>query len=293
METGTPDGDAAMQATAEAVAPEWRARIDTALEAIAHEEDVTLLLAVESGSRAWGFHSPDSDYDVRFIYARPVDWHLSIEPGRDMIERPISDLLDLSGWDLRKTLGLMLRSNAVALEWLQSPIRYAAAPGFAEDLSRFAARVLQRRPITWHYLCLTKRQREGLDDEAGRVRLKRYFYTIRPALALRWLRLNPEDRMLPMCMAALVAGTNLSTEETAALDRLTEAKRAAVEKASMDETPAVLDALIAHEIAEAERYVASAEPRRDTRDIAAADALHRDWTHRVDHGRMWGPRHER
>ena len=98
------------------VSPAWRATIRAKLDQIAREEGVTVLLAVESGSRAWGFHSEDSDYDVRFLYCRPVDWHLTVMPGRDVIERPISDELDLSGWDLRKTLGLILGSNAVVLE---------------------------------------------------------------------------------------------------------------------------------------------------------------------------------
>lgn len=77
------------------------------------------LIAVESGSRAWGFPSPDSDYDIRFIHIHPRDWYLSLQPGRDVIERPIIDNIDLNGWDLRKALGLLLKSNAVVSEWLE------------------------------------------------------------------------------------------------------------------------------------------------------------------------------
>ena len=101
-----------------------RLEIDSRLAAVEQTERVRLLVAVESGSRAWGFPSPDSDYDVRFIYVRPRDWYLALEPGRDVIEQPITGEIDLNGWDIRKTLGLLLGSNAIVSEWLSSPIRY-------------------------------------------------------------------------------------------------------------------------------------------------------------------------
>jgi predicted nucleotidyltransferase len=96
--------------------PAKRTEIRSVLGEVAREENVAILFAVESGSRAWQFASPDSDYDVRFLYARPRDWYLSIEPGRDVIERPISGDLDVNGWDLRKALGLLVKSNPVLLE---------------------------------------------------------------------------------------------------------------------------------------------------------------------------------
>ncbi len=120
------------------VSPVMRAEIPEELNQIAAEERVTMLLAIRSASRAWGFHSTHSDYDVRFIHAPGVDWHLSVRPGRDVIERPISGELALSGWNLAKTLDLILRSNTVALEWLRSPITYAEHPGFRKDLLSFA-----------------------------------------------------------------------------------------------------------------------------------------------------------
>ena len=85
---------------------------------------VEILLAVESGSRAWGFSWRDSDYDVRFLYIRPIETYLAVVAPRDVIERPVDATLDINGWDLRKALQLMLRSNAVLLEWLTSPVRY-------------------------------------------------------------------------------------------------------------------------------------------------------------------------
>lgn len=115
--------------------PVLQARIQAELDAIEQKEAVRILLAVESGSRAWGFPSPDSDYDVRFLYLRPIDSYLAVTPRRDVIERPIDALLDINGWDLRKALQLMLRSNAVLIEWLTSPVRYRSWAGADELLA--------------------------------------------------------------------------------------------------------------------------------------------------------------
>ena len=106
------------------VSPEMQETILVELKTLEAKECVQILFAIESGSRAWGFPSPDSDYDVRFVYARPADWYLSITPGRDVIELPIEELLDINGWDIRKALGLLLKPNPVLLEWLSSPLRY-------------------------------------------------------------------------------------------------------------------------------------------------------------------------
>ncbi len=94
------------------------------LEKVERENHVRILLAVESGSRAWGFASPDSDWDVRFIYVHPVEWYLKVEPGRDVIEEMDNDGFDASGWELRKALQLFRKTNPSLLEWLRSPIKY-------------------------------------------------------------------------------------------------------------------------------------------------------------------------
>ena len=108
----------------EAIGPAVWQEVHARIEAIRRDEDVRVLMAVESGSRAWGFPSPDSDYDIRFVYVRRRDAYLSLSPARDVIERPIVDEIDLNGWDVRKAIGLMLKSNAVVSEWIESPIRY-------------------------------------------------------------------------------------------------------------------------------------------------------------------------
>ena len=260
------------------VSPEMHAQICERLDALATEEGVRILLAVESGSRAWGFHSPDSDYDVRFLYARPVDWHLSVYPGRDVIERPISDELDLSGWDLRKTLGLMLGSNAVALEWLQSPICYVEVPEFREELLAFGQGALKRKSLTWHYLRLAERQHERLRDQTGGIRLKRYFYVIRPMLALRWMRLNAGAP--PMDMIGLMAGCDLDAALARLIGDLIARKCTVKEMGHVDTTPAEIDTLIAAELHAARDRLRSCPPDPAPRMRGRADALLRDWTHR-------------
>src|SRR5215510_9193481 len=113
-----------------------------AIEEIESEHDVRVLYACESGSRAWGFASPDSDYDVRFIYVRKRDWYLSfdVERCRDVIEYPIVDDIDCGGWDVRKALYLFTRTNGALLEWLHSPIIYLELGRLAADLRSLAPR---------------------------------------------------------------------------------------------------------------------------------------------------------
>lgn len=103
------------------------------LQEIEKKENVKILLAVESGSRAWGFESPDSDYDVRFIYVRQKEDYLRLDKIRDVIELPLNDVLDMNGWDLQKALRLLHKSNPTLFEWLASPIVYLETP-FAEEL---------------------------------------------------------------------------------------------------------------------------------------------------------------
>lgn len=154
------------------------------LRGIEQEENVRILYACESGSRAWGFPSKDSDYDVRFIYVRPADWYLSIFEKRDVIERPISDRLDINGWDLRKALNLFRKSNPPLLEWLESPIIYRESHSIVEQIRQFSA--FSPKACMYHYLHMAKgNYREYLQRE--QVKLKKYFYVLRPVLACEWI----------------------------------------------------------------------------------------------------------
>ena len=156
------------------------------LAVIESECAVRVLYACESGSRAWGFASPDSDYDVRFLYAHPRDWYLSfdVERQRDVIERPIVDDMDFHGWDVRKALYLFGRTNGALIEWLNSPIRYLERGNFAAELRRLAPEHFNATALCYHYSHMARRNaREYL--LGGRVRLKKYFYVLRPLLAIR------------------------------------------------------------------------------------------------------------
>ena len=116
--------------SAHPVSAEVRSAVEAQLAALERDHDVTVLFACESGSRGWGFASPDSDYDVRFVYVHRLDWYLRVDTRRDVIEVPVSDELDVSGWELRKALQLMRKSNPPLFEWLHSPLVYRAQAEF-------------------------------------------------------------------------------------------------------------------------------------------------------------------
>ncbi|UFJ41124.1 nucleotidyltransferase domain-containing protein [Brevibacillus humidisoli] len=156
------------------------------LQKIEQEERIRILYACESGSRAWGFPSKDSDYDVRFLYIRPVDWYLSIFDRRDVIERPIHEMLDISGWDLRKALQLFRKSNPSLLEWLQSPIVYLEQYSVANQIRALASLTYAPKSSVYHYLNMAKgNYRDYLQSE--QVKSKKYFYVLRPILACWWI----------------------------------------------------------------------------------------------------------
>jgi predicted nucleotidyltransferase len=253
------------------IAKERWAEVQRRLDAIERGEGCRILFAVESGSRAWGFPSPDSDYDVRFVYARPADWYLSVYPGRDVIETAIEDDMDVNGWDLRKALHLVLKSNAVISEWMESPIVYRRDAAALRQLRAFADRMLNPRALAYHYLHLARRQ-VAVKLSRERIALKRYFYALRPALALRFLRLQGRKRP-PMHLAALIDGTDLPAATVRVIDRLVAAKSRTREMGTGRRIPA-LDRLIASEIADA-AGAASAMPGRAASDVAAADRLFR------------------
>src|SRR5690606_13349752 len=142
---------------------------------IEKKENIKVLYACESGSRAWGFPSKDSDYDVRFIYMKPKDWYLSIDDHKDTLEFPINDVLDISGWDIRKTLKLFRSSNAVIYEWLQSPIVYKEEPGFLNKMNALFPDFFSGRAGMHHYLSMAKNCFEN-DLQGEQVKLKKYFY---------------------------------------------------------------------------------------------------------------------
>lgn len=152
---------------------------------IEEKEHVRILYAVESGSRAWGFASPDSDYDVRFVYVRRLEDYLRLDEMRDVIEWQLDDVLDINGWDLQKMLRLLSKSNRVIFEWNNSPIIYRTSPEW-ERISAMMEDYFLPLSATYHYLSMAKTYFQDC-RKSDTVRLKKYLYAIRPALCCQWI----------------------------------------------------------------------------------------------------------
>ncbi len=164
---------------------EMEARIKEELNKIEAAEDVRIIWSAESGSRAWGFASPDSDYDVRFIYVRNRKDYLRLNPVRDVIEWQLDEVLDISGWDIRKALQLLYKSNPTLFEWCNSPIVYRETEE-AQWLKDMLPQYFSMKKSLYHYLSMAKsNDHKYLQGEE--VRLKKYFYVLRPILAAQWI----------------------------------------------------------------------------------------------------------
>ncbi|ROS05661.1 hypothetical protein EDC56_1207 [Sinobacterium caligoides] len=158
------------------------------LIATEEEYNVRVLLAIESGSRAWGFASATSDYDVRFIYVHQRDWYLSVDAAdkRDVIEYPIVDDIDINGWELRKALKLFNRSNPSFVEWINSPIVYRCEGGFADQARALLPKLYCVEKGIHHYRSMAKTNYRGY-LQGDLVPYKKYLYVLRALLSVRWL----------------------------------------------------------------------------------------------------------
>lgn len=155
------------------------------LKEVEERRGVEILWAVESGSRAWGFASPDSDYDIRFIYRHPKDWYLSPWDKDETVEFMTEDDLDGSGWDLRKTFHLLLKSNAALLSWFYSPIVYVENKEFYKKFKPLADACFSPIAVSYHYLSMSKKYLEACRTDE--VKLKSYFYCLRTTLTGKWI----------------------------------------------------------------------------------------------------------
>lgn len=199
------------------------------LNEIEAKHDVKILLAVESGSRAWGFASPDSDYDVRFVYMHKAAHYISIETKRDVIELPVNEVLDIGGWDIKKALWLFRKTNATLYEWLQSPIIYMADENFHQQMLSMMEEYYLLRPAFHHYISMALNTYNG-DLQGSEVRMKKYFYALRPILAAKWI--IDRQSVPPMQFSKLRVLVEDSSINTA-IDELLEAKKTADEKTTM------------------------------------------------------------
>ena len=164
-------------------------------------ENIRILYCAEAGSRAWGFASPDSDYDVRFIYLRPLEYYLRLDKTRDVIE-----------WQLHA-------SNATLFEWNRSPIVYKTTPEW-KKISAVIEHFFQEKAGIYHYLSMAKKNyREYLKDD--RVRVKKYFYVLRPVLACRWIL----DKQTPPMLFSELANAFLDGKVASAVNELLRLKK--------------------------------------------------------------------
>ena len=174
--------------------------IQTKLSEIAEQKSIKILYACETGSRAWGFPSPDSDYDVRIIYKHEPSWYVSLSDKKDTIE-VMDGELDVTGWDVKKCLKLMWKSNGALLERLQSPIVYRSEPEIAALLKTYSERCFSPVATIYHYFGLAKNSFADVDG-LPEIKLKKLFYALRATLACKWI--IEKDSVQPIVFQTMV-----------------------------------------------------------------------------------------
>lgn len=240
--------------------------IETELQSIEKEFEVTIFFACESGSRAWGFESTDSDYDIRFLYYHDLDWYLSLKEKKDVIERPIDEKLDINGWDLQKTLKLMRKSNPPLFEWLQSPIIYKDNPKTSNILKEVFPKYYSSKNCHYHYLHMARGNfREYLKGQE--VWLKKYFYVLRPILACRWI--EKFDKPVPMEFQLLVEKTLQDSQLKNDVYNLVERKKSGEELDFGPRIPSISDFVEA----EIDRLEKSHPEKAEYKDFSELDEI--------------------
>ncbi|PCJ59967.1 MAG: nucleotidyltransferase [Planctomycetota bacterium] len=201
--------------------------IDDALKNIEEEHQCEILYACESGSRAWGFSSNDSDYDIRFIFKKKLSWYLKLNEPKDVIDCFLPGDLDLSGWDLRKALRLFSSSNASLFEWFDSPIIYYKNEDFYENMKEFLPNYFNPKKTMFHYWSLANKfQDQYLKDNV--INIKKLFYILRAVTACKWIQIN--QTMPPTKFYNMVNQTILPSEIISKIDSLLEIKKLSGEK---------------------------------------------------------------
>lgn len=160
--------------------------IKAKLSQIEKRENIRILYACESGSRAWGFASPDSDYDVRFIYIRPKEFYLKLENTRDTLECELNEIYDISGWDLKKMLRLLNRSNPSIFEWSVSPIVYKTTKEW-DYVMQILGNHFSETKALYHYNSITKNNLRRYFNDKTDVKYKPYLYNLRQCLSCEWI----------------------------------------------------------------------------------------------------------
>jgi len=257
------------------------ASIDAALEHVERDHGVAIGLAVESGSRAWGFPSPDSDYDCRFVYIRPLDHYLTPWPPRDVIELPLVDELDVNGWDLAKSLQLLMKGNAVIIEWLTSPLVYRGDDAFRTEFLALARTVADRGLVLRHYQHVGLDFRKRFLSDLSAVPLKKLFYALRPAVSIRWLAQRPEAAVAPMHLPTLMAECDPPADVAAIVADLLARKASTRELGTGPLAPALAE-FVDEQLKSAEEYVPTQDPDRRDQHRDMCEEFFRDVVRRSD-----------
>lgn len=227
------------------------------IKEIEEKEHVRVLHVVESGSRAWGFASPDSDYDVRFIYVRDRDSYLSLHEVKDFLDWELNEVLDINGWDLKKALQHFHKSNATLFEWANSPVVYYTTKEWKELYDNVASKYFACKSALYHYYgTANKNYHEYLLDDM--VKYKKYFYVLRPILACKWIE---EKKCPPPVLFDLLASGVLEEDMKPVVDDLLEKK---VRMSEADKAPRI-DALNQYIEKNLEYYKALVDGMKDDR----------------------------
>lgn len=240
--------------------------INEKLDEIEKKENVRILHAIESGSRAWGFASPDSDYDVRFIYARRREDYLRLDEPRDVIEWQLDDVLDINGWDLKKALKQFARGNATLFEWSGSPIVYRTTDEW-NRIREVSKQYFSEKSAVYHYYGTANSTfQEYLQGDT--VRYKKYFYALRPLLAAEYIE---KYHAAPPVLFDDLLKLDLDPELRTAIDELLEAKKRTTEKEENPQMP-VIKKYIEDEI-EKQKVIADELADDHNKDWSALDKV--------------------
>ena len=212
------------------VSAPMRVEICAHLRQLEIERSIRILFAAESGSRAWGFASPNSDYDVRFVFVPAPDWYLSVNPKRDVIERMLPNDIDLSGWELRKALRLFKRYNGALNEWLGSPIQYRDATPTSVAMLALLPQLFKPAAALHHYGSMANSALLAIPD-SGPVSAKKLCYLLRALFACRHiLRFRTQP---PTAFTSMLDGLTTDAPEREWIDDVLRAKAAAPENAAI------------------------------------------------------------
>jgi len=224
-------------------------KIQQYLREIEDEKDIKILWACETGSRAWGFHSTDSDYDIRLIYVHKKDWYISLSDKKDSIERMLENNdIDISGWEWKKSLKLLRKSNPALLERIQSPIVYTVDHECIKDLKKTASFCYSRIATIHHYLSMAKKFRFEMDENEP-YKLKKFFYTLRSALVCKWIL--EKDLSPPIEFTKIYKTLDLNTSIVTRIDDLIDIK-STIKESYLHQGESLLFQLIDDCIVEAE-----------------------------------------